>query len=119
MLPPLPAWKHLPGQDAHPPVCLMLPIRAQHRCKRVRALPPRSFLVAWAVPLFNIALAVIAAVGDIAAPYTLPALFGLVLLKDIHHWERVLLKAIVPISVVLACAGLYASIYSMVEAFTA
>ena len=42
-------------------------------------------------------IAVIASVGSVAAPYILPALFGLVLLPDLHPMERWLLKTIVPV----------------------
>lgn len=42
-------------------------------------------------------IAVIASVGSVAAPYMLPALFGLVLLPNLHPMERWLLKTIVPV----------------------
>ncbi|KAL4457812.1 hypothetical protein ABPG75_012677 [Micractinium tetrahymenae] len=74
-----------------------------------------SFLVAAAVPKFDLVIAVIAAVGDVAAPYTLPALFGLILLPSIHPWENHLLKTLVPISALFAAFGLYASGYALVE----
>lgn len=57
----------------------------------------------------------IAAVGDIAAPYTLPCLFALVLLPNLRRAERALLKVLVPVSALLAAFGLYASCYRLVE----
>ncbi len=77
--------------------------------------PACSALVAAAVPKFDLAVAMIAAVGDVAAPYTLPALFGLVLLPGIHLWEKALLKLLVPVSLLLSAFGLYASGYALVE----
>lgn len=77
--------------------------------------PACSALVAAAVPKFDLAVAMIAAVGDVAAPYTLPALFGLVLLPGIQLWEKTLLKLLVPVSLLLPAFGLYASGYALVE----
>ncbi|EFN54961.1 hypothetical protein CHLNCDRAFT_134730 [Chlorella variabilis] len=74
-----------------------------------------SFLVAYAVPKFDLVLAVIAVVGDVAAPYTLPALFGLKLLPDLHRWERWLLKTLVAVSVLFALFGGYAALYTLLE----
>lgn len=74
--------------------------------------------MAAAVPKFDLVIAVIAAVGDVAAPYTLPALFGLVLLPGIHLWEKALLKMLVPISLLFSIFGLYASGYALVESLS-
>lgn len=69
-----------------------------------------SFLVAWAVPFFSTLLAFVAGFGDILAPYTLPALFGLVLLRnELPLWESWLLRTLVPVSVAFATAGLVAA----------
>ncbi|PSC72118.1 tobamovirus multiplication 1-like [Micractinium conductrix] len=77
-----------------------------------------SFLVAWAVPSFDLVVAVIAAFGDVAAPYTLPALFALALLP-LPSWERRLLNFVVVVSVVFTAAGLYAASYALVQRMTA
>lgn len=72
-------------------------------------------MVAWLVPQFDLVIAAIAAVGDVAAPYTLPALFALVLLPDLYRWERWLLKTILPGSALFAAFGLYAAGFRLVE----
>lgn len=64
---------------------------------------------------FDLVIAVIASIGDVLAPYTLPALFALVLLPDLPRLERWLLRMIVPVSALFAAAGLYASGYRLVE----
>lgn len=66
------------------------------------------------VPQFDLCIAVIAAIGDIAAPYTLPALFALALLP-LRPTERSFLRLLAPASALLAAAGLYASGYRLVE----
>ena len=87
-----------------------------HPCLLISSKPCRcSFLVAYAVPKFDLVLAVIAVVGDVAAPYTLPALFGLKLLPDLHRWERWLLKTLVAVSVLFALFGGYAALYTLLE----
>ena len=59
----------------------------------------------------------IAAIGDVAAPYTLPALFALALLgPSMHRAERSFLRLLVPASALYAAAGLYASGYRLVQA---
>lgn len=68
-----------------------------------------------AVPAFDLVIAVIAAIGDVAAPYTLPCLFALVLLPGLCRSERALLKVLVPVSALFACFGLYAASYRLVE----
>lgn len=67
------------------------------------------------MPSFSTILALIASVGDVAAPFTLPALFGLALLKDIQDWEKWLLRAIVPVSALFAAIGF---VVSLLEMFT-
>ena len=67
------------------------------------------------MPFFSTILALIGAIGDVAAPYTLPAIFALALLKDAPKWEKWMLKAIVPVSALLALAGVYAAIAEMVS----
>ncbi len=69
------------------------------------------------MPYFSNVLAFIASFGDVAAPYTLPALFALALLKDLRTWERWLLRIIVPVSALFALAGVYAALAEMVTLF--
>lgn len=72
-------------------------------------------LVAWAVPAFDLIIAMIAAVGDVAAPYSLPCLFALILLPALPRAERALLKVLVPVSALFSAFGLYAASYRLVE----
>lgn len=74
-----------------------------------------SLLVAWAVPKFDLCVALIAAFGEVAAPYTLTSLFALALLPGMHHAERTFLKLLAPASFLFALFGLYASGYRLAE----
>eukprot|EP00887_Chlorella_sp_A99_P002094 scaffold21.g2094.t1 len=73
-----------------------------------------SFAVAWTTPFFSTVLAFIAVCGDVLAPYTLPALFALLLLDDLPRLERGLLKAIIPLSALFAAFGLVAAMMDLV-----
>lgn len=53
--------------------------------------------------------------AQILAPYTLPCLFALVLLPNLHRAERALLRTLVPVSALFAAFGLYAASYRLVE----
>lgn len=87
------AWRH--GGKVSPLAKAHLALRCTGGCpcstlciQNIMLQLPRSSLQV---------IAVIAAVGSVAAPYMLPALFGLALLADLHPVERWLLKTIVPV----------------------
>jgi len=59
--------------------------------------------------------AIIASLGDLSGAYALPAIFLLTLAgSTLGHWERGLLKAIIPLTVAMSVIGLVCSIHSLV-----
>lgn len=66
--------------------------------------------IAWSVPFFSTICGLIAAVGDMAAAFILPALFCLRLVRPaMRTWEVGLCWALVPVAVVLAILGTWSS----------
>ncbi|KAG2491782.1 hypothetical protein HYH03_009942 [Edaphochlamys debaryana] len=76
-----------------------------------------SAIIAVAVPFFCTLVGLVTSVTYLTCAYTLPAWFALVLLGDrLGLVERVWLKALIPLSIILSCIGLVASVKTyMVE----
>ena len=62
--------------------------------------------------------AIIASLGDLAGAYALPAIFLLTLAGgSLARSERWLLKAIIPVALLLSVLGLYCSIHTLIKQF--
>ena len=78
-----------------------------------------AFAVSVTFPYFSAVMALIAAIGDLAAAYALPALFSLKLLGHrLPTWEKLLCYVLVPGSLVLSGLGVYSSLVSLINQFS-
>ena len=78
-----------------------------------------AFAVSVTFPFFSAVMALIAAIGDLAAAYALPALFSLKLLGHrMPSWERILCYVLVPASLVLSSLGVYSSLAALITEFS-
>lgn len=78
-----------------------------------------AFAVSVTFPYFSSVMALIAAIGDLAAAYALPALFSLKLLGHrMPTWEKALCYVLVPVSMLLSGLGVYSSLASLIKEFT-
>ncbi|KAL6781314.1 hypothetical protein ACKKBG_A10640 [Auxenochlorella protothecoides x Auxenochlorella symbiontica] len=73
-----------------------------------------SWALASGIPFFSLVIALVAAVGDVAAGYLIPALLALRLLP-LGRAERWLCRALVPLSVALSAAGIFSAVREIVH----
>ncbi|KAK9902167.1 hypothetical protein WJX75_006684 [Coccomyxa subellipsoidea] len=77
-----------------------------------------SWLVSVTFPYFSTVMAIIAALGDLAGAYALPALFVLYLMAHrLPRWERVILYIIIPVSLALSAVGIISSIKELISQY--
>ncbi|CAK0786030.1 hypothetical protein CVIRNUC_009243 [Coccomyxa viridis] len=75
-----------------------------------------SCVVSVTVPFFDIIVAAIGALGDLAAAYALPALFVLVLMgSQLPRWERMLCYVVIPVTLLLSVVGVGSSVAALVR----
>jgi hypothetical protein len=72
--------------------------------------------LAYIFPFFSTIVAFFASIGDVAAQFGLPCLFSLVVVRShMASWEVPLCYALIPFSVVLSCAGIYSTVFKLIE----
>ncbi|CAL8466173.1 g5709 [Coccomyxa elongata] len=77
-----------------------------------------SWLVSVTFPYFSTVMAIIAALGDLAGAYALPALFVLYLMRHrLPKWERVLCYFVIPISLALSAVGIISSVRELISEY--
>ncbi|CAL5228546.1 g11700 [Coccomyxa viridis] len=75
-----------------------------------------SGVISVSVPFFDVIVAAIGALGDLAAAYALPALFVLVLMgSHLPRWERILCSVLIPLTLLLSVVGIGSSVASLVS----
>ncbi|KAK9836304.1 hypothetical protein WJX81_003609 [Elliptochloris bilobata] len=76
--------------------------------------------VAVTFPFFSTVTAVIAALGDLAGAYSLPALFVLAMVGSrLMRVERWFLYALIPLTLALSVAGVYSSVRELIDQVSA
>jgi vesicular inhibitory amino acid transporter len=75
-----------------------------------------SFLISMSVPFFSSLVALVTSATYLTCAYTLPCAFTLLLMRERLSWgELTLCTALIPVSLVLSCAGFFSAMQQLLE----
>ena len=75
-----------------------------------------SFLVSMSIPFFSLLVALVTSATYLTCAYTIPCAFTLLLLRHrLAPAELALCATLIPLSILISCAGFFSALQSLLE----
>jgi vesicular inhibitory amino acid transporter len=75
-----------------------------------------SFIISMSIPFFSSLVALVTSATYLTCAYTIPCAFTLLLMREqLPRSELLLCAALIPLSVLMSCAGFFSALQSLLE----